>query len=456
MAIAIYARISDDRQDGAGVERQLADCLRKVEGQDVVKYVDNDLSAFAGKRRPRYQAMLDAIRAGQVDRIVVYHIDRLYRQTRELLDLIDLADAGKVTIDSVYSGPIDLSTSDGRFVAKILVNVAEKESEDKSRRIRRQKQQAKEQGKVLGGPRAFGWRTGETKGTLVQDPTEIALLKEAVDQLLAGASLNDVARRWNAQEVPTPQGRRDHKKNPVDPPDWKGRWTPTTVKNVVSNRRHVGAVIESTRWQQLQALLQRRSTFARVPRRRSLLTGVVVCSLCGHRMVRTGAGEGRHAFRCPNGTGCGKVSIDATGLENLLVEATLLHADRGDLARIVKKMGKGGEQDRVMAQLDSLNLREDEMSESFAVGKLPLSAFEKATAALAAERRAMTSSLSRMTSASVISPYVGKPGALRAAWDTMTTDQRREVIKLVLGKIEVTPALKRGMPGFDKRRVTIA
>ncbi|HEY4864402.1 MAG TPA: recombinase family protein, partial [Candidatus Dormibacteraeota bacterium] len=152
VATAIYARISEDRQDGAGIARQLGDCLslcrRQQDWGEPREYIDNDTSAWrSGTRRPRYQSMLEAIRVGEVGRIVVYHVDRLYRQPRDLEELIDLAEQGRVEVVTVVSGEIDLRTSDGRFVARLLVSVAAKESDDKSRRIRRQKQQAREEGR---------------------------------------------------------------------------------------------------------------------------------------------------------------------------------------------------------------------------------------------------------------------------------------------------------------------
>jgi site-specific DNA recombinase len=453
VATAIYARISEDRQDGAGVERQLADCRRLVEGP-AEEFTDPSISAFSGKVRPAYARLIDAVKRGEIDRIVCWKYDRLYRRPRELEDLLDLAESQKITIQAVMAGPLDLATSTGRTMARVAVAFSNQASEDTRERVKRQKQQAKADGKILGGPRAFGWRT-ESKGVLVQDATEVALIREAVDRLLAGASLNDIAKKWNADGVPTSQGRRDRKKNPDGPSDYRGRWTPQTVKNVMSNRRHSGSVIEATKWEQLQALLQRRSAFARVPRRRSLLTGVVTCSLCGARMVRTGAGNGRNAFRCPSQTGCGKVSIDAQGLESLLVEATLQRGDTGELAKIVRRMGKGGEQDRIVGELADLDQQADELYASWRAKRFPTSEYEKRTVELEADRRALTSKLARVTSSSVIAAFAGR-GDLRASWDKMTTDQQREIIKLVLGKVEVTPVRKRGFPRFDRKRVRIA
>jgi len=174
-------------------------------------------------------------------------------------------------------------------------------------------------------------------------------------------------------------------------------------------------------------------------------------------MVRTGALPGRHAWRCPaKPPACGKVSIAADGLVHLLVEATLLHADNGDLVQIVKRTSSGDKQDRVMRDLAALSAQEEDLSVSFAARKLPITAFEKATTALEAERRALTASLVSMSSASIIAPYAGKPGMLRSAWPQLTVDQQREIIRMVLGKVEVTPTRKVGLPRFDSKRVRIA
>src|ERR1700680_3170344 len=140
MNTAIYARISLDREGkSAGVDRQLKDCqalVKKHGWGPAVVFQDNNLSAFSGKVRPGYAELLAKVKAGEIDRIVVYHADRLYRRPKELEVLIDLADAGRVHIVSVHSGDLDLSNSDGRMVARMLIAVASKASEDTSRRVK--------------------------------------------------------------------------------------------------------------------------------------------------------------------------------------------------------------------------------------------------------------------------------------------------------------------------------
>ena len=71
---AIYARISADKGgDGLGVDRQEADCRALAErlGWSVEQvFIDNDVSAYSGKMRPQYRAMLDAVRAERIKGIV--------------------------------------------------------------------------------------------------------------------------------------------------------------------------------------------------------------------------------------------------------------------------------------------------------------------------------------------------------------------------------------------------
>ena len=67
---AIYCRISDDREGrGLGVARQEDECRALAErlGWSVTHvYRDNDLSAYRGRRRPGYQALLEAVKQGEV------------------------------------------------------------------------------------------------------------------------------------------------------------------------------------------------------------------------------------------------------------------------------------------------------------------------------------------------------------------------------------------------------
>src|SRR6516164_6637091 len=127
-AAGIYLRISDDRLgEGAGVARQLVDCraLAERKGWPIVDvYEDNDVSAYRGKPRPEYRRMLADLSAGLLDAVVVWDLDRLFRQPRELEAFLDVCDAAGVTNLATVTGDVDLGTHDGRFTARILGAVA--------------------------------------------------------------------------------------------------------------------------------------------------------------------------------------------------------------------------------------------------------------------------------------------------------------------------------------------
>ena len=92
---AIYCRISQDRGGaGLGVARREEDCralCARLSWDVVAVYPDNDVSAYSGAPRPKWQELLADIQRGEVDAIAVWHVDRLTRSPRELEDVIDLA-----------------------------------------------------------------------------------------------------------------------------------------------------------------------------------------------------------------------------------------------------------------------------------------------------------------------------------------------------------------------------
>ncbi|HEY5434491.1 MAG TPA: recombinase family protein, partial [Candidatus Limnocylindrales bacterium] len=118
-AAAIYARISSDPTgDQLGVHRQVEDCRAYADRRGwAVRdlYVDDDRSAYSGKARPEYRRMLADIAAGAVDGVVVWHLDRLHRQPRELEAFLDTCDKARLTALACVTGEVNLGTDDGRF-----------------------------------------------------------------------------------------------------------------------------------------------------------------------------------------------------------------------------------------------------------------------------------------------------------------------------------------------------
>ena len=204
-AAAVYCRTSQDRGgERLGVQRQESLCcaLAERKGWPVSEvYVDNDFGAFTGKRRPEYERMLDDLRAGIRDAVVVVDQDRLTRHGRELEDFIELADRLDVALANV-SGDVDFGTSDGRFRARIMGAVARQESEKKSERLKRQREQAALAGRPHPGPRAFGF----DDGNVVPRSSEAALIQNAAADVLAGGRSAPLRMTGTGVEFGLPEG----------------------------------------------------------------------------------------------------------------------------------------------------------------------------------------------------------------------------------------------------------
>jgi site-specific DNA recombinase len=490
---ALYSRISEDRQQGAGVRDQLTDCTALAQRKGwtrTLKFQDNDISAskYARKRRPDYQRLLAMVRAGQVRRIVVAHMDRLYRTMKELEELIDLTETGKPEIVSVYSGPLDLSTSDGRAAARILVAISSKASEDTSRRVRRAVQRRREAGESTGGPRPFGWAkvtvtdpdgtTRETWDPMTPDPAEAALIREAATAIIEGASLADIARRWNADGISQPQAHR------AAGADSSPRWTTTHVRRVLTSPRQAGlvprhreerdehgtarmiveaagpakwpAIIDRATWERCRQVLDSRSPQWAAPRRRSLLTSLVICGNCGANMTRD-SHQQRKVWRCPcdpgkhgadGKTACGRLSIGAGELEEYVTRLTLEAADQANVDELVSRKSAGNDEYRRLArELTDIQRQYDEAAASAARRRqggdgMTMRAYEKFTVELEDREREVQRQLAQLADTSILMRFAGRKGALRAAWESnrLTFDERRAAIKETIGAVAILPA----------------
>src|SRR5512132_1012509 len=93
MEAVVYTRMSLDRNGaGAGVARQEADAraLAKVRGWHVTNViVENDTSAAGKKTRPGFDKLLQAVEDGAAQVVIAWALDRLTRNRRDTLRLIE-------------------------------------------------------------------------------------------------------------------------------------------------------------------------------------------------------------------------------------------------------------------------------------------------------------------------------------------------------------------------------
>jgi site-specific DNA recombinase len=433
---AVYARISLDRTDGEGVERQLADCRAYAteRGWQVTEYVDNDVSAFRARKRPAWDDLLHALRAGQHQHLIAYHPDRLYRKLSDLEDLIDAIEAHGVGVHTLKAGDVDLSNASGRMMARVLAAVSRHESERIGERVSRAKQDRAARGLPAGGGRR-PYGLNATRDRLVEK--EAAVLREVAGRIIAGASYHSEVKRLNAAKIPNATGHQ---------------WTIGTLRRTLTSpwvagiRTYKGnetttatwpAILDRDTWDLLRALAASRS---RGPRRSEqfLLSGLLGCGLCGGPLYANRRGN-RYDYRCPptpGDTGCGRCSISQIPADKWVVEQIDEWLTDPVFAAELEALQRWGHDVAAQSrtELDDLTARRSVLAERFAEGTLTLAEYDAARKVLAAREGALTGSTSPLPR------LVVDTAVLRDVWATAGVGDRRDVLRAVaVVPIVVTP-----------------
>jgi DNA invertase Pin-like site-specific DNA recombinase len=456
--VGAYARISSDREgDGLGVERQLEDCRRQAEqrGWEIVeRFVDDDVSAWSGKERPEYKRCLDALRSGAIEGLLVYDLDRLHRQPRELEEFIGLCERLRLTNVASASGDIDLTTAEGQFQARILGAVAKKESDDKSRRIRRKHLEIAASGRVSGGgSRPYGYEAD--KVTL--RPAEAAVVAECAKRLLAGEPVRSIAQRLNEQGVPSASG---------------GLWSPQSLRRMLASprisgqRAHHGEIAATAEWPgiisaddgaRIRALLANPERRTNKSARRYLLGGLLVCSHCGERLVARPRTGGKRRYACAKGAGfagCGKTYINADEVEQFITEAVLHRMDSRDLQRTRESRQRSAPAaERWLQEAEAAQQQLEELAHAY--GQRQITMGEWTVARKPIEQRLTTArkQLAKVTHGGLLDSYIGHSDRLRADWAGLDLSQQHAIVAAVVDSVGVGPARK-GYNRFDDSRLT--
>lgn len=452
----IYCRISSDPgHDLLGVRRQEADCRALCEqlGLNVVDVlVDDDRSAYSGKRRPGYDRLRQMLSDRQASVLVAWHPDRITRHPRELEDLIDLLESSRATVRTVQAGEYDLATPSGRMTARVVGAVARHESEHKSARLRRKHLELAEGGKISGGgDRPFGYE--DDRRTV--NRREARILREAARAVLGGESLRSIVADLTRRGVTTTAGNE---------------WRSTSLRRLLMSARiaglrsHRGADIANAEWPAIITIEQHRRLVAilgdpdrftnRTPRS-YLLTGLARCALCGAKLVARPRSDKRRSYVCasgPNFGGCGKIRVLADPLEELVAATVIARLDTPALVEMITSTDVADI--GTVEALEAVEARLAELGEMWAGGEIDRAGWTAARRRLEAERDKLTAEMRAVVGAAALASYSGEAGALNAAWPSMPFDQRRTIVDAVVEVVTVNPAV-RGRNYFDPDRVSI-
>ena len=299
--VALYARVSTEEQkENFSLAAQL-ELLRKHAADSKFEvfdeYVDDGFSGTSFER-PQFQRLMDDSRQDKFQLILVYRVDRFFRNNKDLLNTVDELQGCGVSIRSITE-PFDTSNYLGKFVLSLFGSIAELERNTFMERSKMGKLRRAREGYYSGSsPTKFGYKyTKETKKIEI-DEKEAEIVKLAFELYnQPDSSLLKVTRKMRALGYKTKEkllmredvihnilrdsmyigkwyaNKHDSKTNGLKPEE---EWIEVAVPKIVSEEAFLKAQ---------EYLNNRRNYSVRNAKYKYLLQGMVKCGDCGHTIA---------------------------------------------------------------------------------------------------------------------------------------------------------------------------
>lgn len=228
---ALYARQSLDKKDSLSIEGQIELCKTRLD-EDTQYEVYED-KGFSGKNaeRPALKKLLNDVKAGKIDTVIVYRLDRFSRNIVDFYNLYEVLKKNNCEFVSTTES-FDTASPMGRAMMGILITFAQMERENIQQRVKDNYYYRITDGRWAGGPAPYGYRNGRTedgKPTLIAIPEEIETVKlifrlyyEEINISL-GKIVNEI----------TSRNMKSRRKN--------GKWDSSSVSKILQNTIYVKA-----------------------------------------------------------------------------------------------------------------------------------------------------------------------------------------------------------------------
>ncbi|WP_092787164.1 recombinase family protein, partial [Actinokineospora terrae] len=392
--MALYVRRSTDEENQQYTSRVQEDRMRAYvasqPGWRVVMVYSDNASGKDTYRDDLAKAM-KASRAGLFDVLLVFKVDRLSRNLRDLVTLLDDLDENGVVFRSATE-PFDTSTPMGRMLVQMLGMFAQFERELIVERVIAGMEKAAEAGKWKGGRLPFGYGLNRKIMQLVPDKSQavvVALIFDFYTRDRLGS--NAIAKLLNLRGLRTSTGKQ---------------WSPQQVLRVLANRVYIGELtfrgitvefchaplVTDHVFEQAQRLLDERGEdHSKRAANASdyLATGKMRCPMCGKAYIGTRATGRTKTYRYYTcwtrsryGTdACPSPRLDADQIDSTLLDsmATFFRTQHDLMADAVAAAQRDhasnfdtrqDELDTVNAELAKTNAKIDRYLDAFEDGTL--------------------------------------------------------------------------------------
>jgi len=318
---AIYVRVSTEEQakEGYSIRAQI-DKLKsyiQIKDWDFYKvYADEGISGKNITDRPAINELIADIKAGHVNNVLVYKIDRLTRSTRDLIDLTDIFKENGCTFNSLMES-IDTQTASGRMFLKIIGIFAEFERENLVERLTLAFEKKVKEGYSLGNfTTSYGYNRIIGEKIQVVNPIEAEIVKEVFAMYVEGnMTFNAISRNLNLRNIKPKLGET---------------WNHNSINNLLKNPNYVGkvryattdkdryfeaegkheAIISEELFNEAQSRMSKikYKSYTKRPKEDNYFSGTIYCGECGAKLSTHGEYKKiendekiiRGGYRCPN------------------------------------------------------------------------------------------------------------------------------------------------------------
>lgn len=220
--VGLYPRVSTEDQfrNGHSLDEQKERMLKLCDykNYEVYKvYEDAGISA-KNMNRPAFQEMIQDIKDGKINKIIVYKLDRLTRSIKDLEEICTLLEENDCSLESMCED-INTSTVNGKFFIRMLTILAQLEIERTSERTKFGMVGAVKKGHFVGRS-PLGYDKVDKK--LVINDIESEVIRRIFDLYIKGIAANAITKLLNEEKA------------------LNRKWIPTLVDRILSNEIYIG------------------------------------------------------------------------------------------------------------------------------------------------------------------------------------------------------------------------
>lgn len=227
----IYMRVSTEEQakDGFSIHAQKEKLSKYASANDwevIDYYIDDGISGKNLQDRPDVTRLINDVKLGKINNVLVYKLDRITRSVKDLINLIELFEKNDCCFNSVTE-KLDTSNAVGRMFIKIIGIFAEFERENLAERVSFGYEQKTREGNYTNTNGVNGYDYVIGKGTLTINEEEKNTIQNIYKEYLNGVSMLKIAKDLNKKNIPSKRG---------------GKWGQSTIKSILTNPLYIGKI----------------------------------------------------------------------------------------------------------------------------------------------------------------------------------------------------------------------